>query len=79
VRLLKPIIATTWEAEIGRIIFPSQPGQNAHEIPSQPRAGRGGAHLLSQVSGKHKQEDFSLGHPGRKVRPYLKNSQGKKG
>jgi hypothetical protein len=40
------VIPATWEAEIGRITAPGQPGQKSSQTPSQwKKAGCGGVHL----------------------------------
>jgi hypothetical protein len=44
-----PVIPATWEAEIGRIEFPGQPGEVVHKTPSQPICESSGSHLSSQL------------------------------
>jgi hypothetical protein len=52
---LKPMVQTTWEAEIRRITILGQREQKDHGTPpSRPVAGCSGACLSSQVSWTHK-------------------------
>jgi hypothetical protein len=47
-----PVIIVTWEAQIGRIMVRSQPGQKVCKTPCLPIAGYYGAYLLSQAMGE---------------------------
>jgi hypothetical protein len=51
-----PVIPAAREAEIERIMVPSQPGQTVFKTSSQPIVGRGGVSLLSRYGGKVKIE-----------------------
>jgi hypothetical protein len=73
---LMPVIPTMWEAEIGRITVPGQPGQWVLETLFQPTAGHGGIPLSSHYSRKCKWEDPSL---AKKQEPYVQNNHSKKG
>jgi hypothetical protein len=46
---LTPVIPDTQEAEIVRIMAPGQPWPKVSETPSQPIAGRHGAHLSPDI------------------------------
>jgi hypothetical protein len=43
-----PVILTTWEAEIGRIIVQGQPRQKVCKTPFKPIAGHSSIHLSFQ-------------------------------
>jgi hypothetical protein len=69
VQWVTPVILSTSKVEIRKIKVPGQPGQKFQETPSQPiKVGCGGTHLSSQLLGKCKQENFSLGWPSHKCK-----------
>jgi hypothetical protein len=75
-----PVTSATQEAEIGKIMIPGQPGQKVHEtLFQQKKLGVVVCAFHLSYRGKHKIGGLCPGPPGQKARPYLQNSQSKKG
>jgi hypothetical protein len=64
-----------WEAEIGRIMVPSHPGQKSSGDPISMEK----SWVWWCASVIPAMVESSSGQPGQKVRPYLQNNQSKKG
>jgi hypothetical protein len=74
-----PGILVIWEAEIGRIIIPGQPGQISLQDPILTNGWvRWYMPVISAMEESIEQGGCSPGWPGQKARPYLKNNQRKK-
>jgi hypothetical protein len=62
-----PVIQTTWEAEIRRIVVPGQPRQKSlRPCLNVKKAGHGDTHPIPVTVGSIKKENCGLGLPGGK-------------